>query len=171
MTMDELRLMANLNNSSISAEYPNIPCGECGTFENLTRHHLKIKDGTKYGKRTGQIQILCESCHHKAEITYNWLGIIDTNFMITSIKNKEYYNNMEKSIRNKTNSTYGISQMRNTHDFYIFLNKIMIKRLKSRDHKSECYQVMKLKRIQTFIQIGNQENLLIKKMYSHSMTI
>jgi len=49
----------------------NDPCHECGTFENLSRHHLKNRDG----KRTGVITILCRPCHDLAEIEYQKQGI------------------------------------------------------------------------------------------------
>ena len=53
----------------------NQPCVECGTIEDLTRHHLK--DMT--GRKTGVITILCRSCHDNAEKKYRSLGIIQTN--------------------------------------------------------------------------------------------
>lgn len=39
------------------------PCNRCGTMENRTRHHKK----NKYGKRTGEIEILCRPCHDIAD--------------------------------------------------------------------------------------------------------
>ena len=47
-------------------------CADCYTTENLTRHHLK----NKQGKKTGKIRVLCRKCHNKAENVYKAQGII-----------------------------------------------------------------------------------------------
>jgi len=44
-----------------------VGCADCHTGVNLTRHHLK----DQYGKKTGEIQILCRACHNLAEERYN----------------------------------------------------------------------------------------------------
>ncbi len=48
------------------------PCIECGTFENLSRHHLKDSNG----KKTGVVSILCRPCHDLAEEEYDKKGIL-----------------------------------------------------------------------------------------------
>ena len=50
----------------------NTACTECGTLENLTRHHLK----NMKGKKTGVITILCRSCHDDAEEHYRLIGVV-----------------------------------------------------------------------------------------------
>lgn len=44
---------------------------ECGTIEDLTKHHLK----NRKGKKTGAIKILCRRCHDDAEEEYRLHGI------------------------------------------------------------------------------------------------
>ena len=53
----------------------NQPCAECGTFENLTRHHLK----NNKGKKTGKTKILCRRCHNDVEEYYRLIGITKQN--------------------------------------------------------------------------------------------
>ena len=50
------------------------PCEECDIAEGLTRHHLK----DFLGRKTGEIKILCRSCHDEAEKEYIMFGIIPT---------------------------------------------------------------------------------------------
>lgn len=45
-------------------------CSECGIDENLTKHHVK----DIYGIKTGEIQILCRSCHDEVEKKYAYEG-------------------------------------------------------------------------------------------------
>ena len=53
--------------------FENKLCSHCSTTENLTRHHLKSKNG----KKTGKTQILCRKCHDFAEREYEKLGIVE----------------------------------------------------------------------------------------------
>lgn len=50
----------------------NKPCSNCGTWERLTRHHVKDMEGIK----TGEIVILCRPCHDEVEIQYRREGRI-----------------------------------------------------------------------------------------------
>lgn len=58
--------------SSKANYFENKLCANCSITENLTRHHIKSKNG----KKTGKTQILCRKCHNKAEREYEKLGIV-----------------------------------------------------------------------------------------------
>ncbi len=58
--------------SSKAKYFENKLCANCSITENLTRHHIKSKNG----KKTGKTQILCRKCHNKAEREYEKLGIV-----------------------------------------------------------------------------------------------
>lgn len=60
----------NTSNSKVLQKHHK-PCNRCGTLNNLTEHHLKDKSGY----RTGEIEILCRSCHNIAEKEYKEQGI------------------------------------------------------------------------------------------------
>ncbi len=63
-----------LEESNVYEKY-YLPCARCGTTKNLSRHHIKDKNG----KKTGKIEILCRECHDEAEIEYMELGIVKLN--------------------------------------------------------------------------------------------
>jgi hypothetical protein len=42
-------------------------CKTCGTFEKLTKHHLKEWNENGKYRRTGKTMILCRPCHDKVE--------------------------------------------------------------------------------------------------------
>ena len=129
----------------------NCVCNNCKTPHNLTRHHLKVKNNTKNGEKTGEIEILCRDCHDKIEAEYNKKGIISTNFMSKKLKPINLY-------------MYGIFQMRNPLNRNKFLRKIKYKKYEKRHHQAMCLQALKMKEILEWKITNKHENTLINNL-------
>lgn len=110
---------------------PKEMCPKCGQIRYMTRHHIK----DNFGKKTGEIQIMCRDCHDEIEEEYKLLGKVITAKKKTKNKFKKFLNL----------NHYQIYQMRNERDRTIFSLKMSIhnRKKKIKNHDSKCFIVLK----------------------------
>ncbi len=133
-----------LEESNVYEKY-YLNCVRCGTTKNLSRHHIKDKNG----KKTGKIEILCRECHDEAEIEYMELGIVKLN----EPAQKFGVLNQKPHKAKNDDLHYQIYQMRNDYDRKIFelIMAIGNRVKKIKKHNCKCFVVLQnLKKIKGF---------------------